>query len=62
VLLALKMVPAQVMTECRAKAELAVDENRPQYRWMAAVIAVVWIVVLLAVGVVAYKLWKPISK
>jgi uncharacterized membrane protein YkvA (DUF1232 family) len=62
VLLALKMIPAQVMAECRAKAEQAVDEGRPQYRWMAAVIAVVWIVVLLAVGVVVYKLWKPIPK
>jgi uncharacterized membrane protein YkvA (DUF1232 family) len=62
VLLALKMIPAQVMAECRAKAEQAVDEGRPQYHWMAAVIAVVWIVVLLAVGVVVYKLWKPIPK
>jgi uncharacterized membrane protein YkvA (DUF1232 family) len=64
VLLALKMIPAQVMVECRAKAELAVDRNgsRPQYRWMAVLFVVVWIVVLLVVGVVAYKLWKPISK
>jgi uncharacterized membrane protein YkvA (DUF1232 family) len=60
VLLALKMIPTQVMAECRAKAELAVDRNggRPQFRWMAVVFVAVWVVVLLAVAFVVYKLWK----
>jgi uncharacterized membrane protein YkvA (DUF1232 family) len=58
VLLALKMVPAQVMTECRAKAELAVDDGKPQFRWMAVVIVAVWIVALLAVGFLLFKISK----
>ena len=58
VLLALKMIPAQVMVECRAKAELAVDEGKPQYRWMAVVIVAAWIIVLLAVGILLFKISK----
>jgi uncharacterized membrane protein YkvA (DUF1232 family) len=60
VVLALKMIPDQVMAECRAKAEQTMDEGKPQYRFMAVLIVVVWVIVLLAVGVVVYKLWKPV--
>jgi uncharacterized membrane protein YkvA (DUF1232 family) len=58
VLLALKMIPAQVMAECRAKAEQTVDEGKPQFGFMAVLIVAVWIVVLLAVGILLFKLWK----
>ena len=58
VLLALKMIPAQVMADCRAKAELAVDEGKLQYRWMAVLIVAVWIVVLLGAGILLFKLSK----
>ena len=59
VLLALKMIPAQVMAECRAKAEQVLDRDggKPQYRWMAVLIVAVWIVVLLAVGYGLFRLW-----
>jgi hypothetical protein len=55
VLLALKMIPAQVMAECRVKAEQSLDGGKPQYRFMAVLFVAVWIVVLLAVGVIVYK-------
>jgi uncharacterized membrane protein YkvA (DUF1232 family) len=58
VLLALKMIPAHVMVECRAKAEQIIDEGKPQYRFMAVLIVAVWVIVMLAVGVVVYKLWR----
>jgi uncharacterized membrane protein YkvA (DUF1232 family) len=58
VLLALKMIPAQVMAECRAKAEQALDEGKPQFRFMAVLIVAAWIVVLLAVGILLFRLWK----
>jgi len=58
VLLALKMIPAQVMAECRAKAEQSIDEGKPQFRWMALLIGAAWIVVLLAAGILLFKLWK----
>ena len=60
VLLALKMIPTQVMAECRVKAEQTVgrDEGKPQYRWMAVLIVAVWIMVLLAVGYWLFRLWN----
>lgn len=61
VLLALKMIPDQVMVECRAKAEQALDEGKPQFRFMAALVVVVWIVVLLALGFLLFELWKTRS-
>ncbi len=60
VLLALKMIPPQVMAESRAKAELALGENEPQFRFMAILIVVVWIVLLLAVGYWILRIWKKI--
>jgi uncharacterized membrane protein YkvA (DUF1232 family) len=56
VLLALKMIPAQVMAECRAKAEQTIDEGKPQYRIMAVLIVAVWVIVLLAAGVVLLRI------
>jgi uncharacterized membrane protein YkvA (DUF1232 family) len=58
VLLALKMIPAEVMAECRSRAEQALDEGKPQFRFMAVLIVAVWIVVLLAVGYWLFKLSK----
>ena len=58
VMLALKMIPAQVMADCRVKAEQSLDEGKPQYRFMAVVIVAVWIIFLLAAGVLLFKLWK----
>jgi len=58
VLLALKMIPAQVMAECRAKAEQALDESKPQYRFMTVLIVALWVIVLLAVGFLLFRLWK----
>jgi uncharacterized membrane protein YkvA (DUF1232 family) len=47
VYLALRMVPVQVMRECQAKAEKNLGQDKPQYRWMAIMIIVVWIIVIL---------------
>ena len=57
VLLALKMIPAQVMAECRAKAEQTVDEGKPQFRFMAVLIVAVWIITVAAVGYWVFKMW-----
>jgi uncharacterized membrane protein YkvA (DUF1232 family) len=58
VLLALKMIPAQVMADSRARAEQALDGSQPQYRFMAILIVAVWILVLLAAGFGLVSLWK----
>jgi uncharacterized membrane protein YkvA (DUF1232 family) len=58
VLLALKMIPAQVMVDSRAKAEQALDEGQPQYRFMAILIVALWIILLLAAGLWLLDLLK----
>ncbi len=44
--LALKMVPAQVMAECRARAEASLGEGKSRFKFMAAVIVALWLLVL----------------
>jgi uncharacterized membrane protein YkvA (DUF1232 family) len=52
-MLALKMIPAEVMTECRGNAEAAMAEGHPVNRTAAAVIIIIWILLaLLGVGLV----------
>ena len=58
VLLALKMIPVQVMAECRAKAEEALDQDKPAYRFMAVLIVAAWIITLLAAGYLVFRLGK----
>jgi len=58
VMLALKMIPAQVMAECRVKAEQYLDGGKPQYGIMAALIVAVWIIVLLAAVFLLLNLLK----
>lgn len=53
--LALKMIPPEVMDECRAKAQQEMSGNKP-VNWVAAgVIAVLW---LLTAACVAWWLWS----
>jgi len=47
IVLALKLIPADVMTECRVKAQTAMSAGRPMNRWGAVLIVALW--VLLAV-------------
>jgi uncharacterized membrane protein YkvA (DUF1232 family) len=49
VYLATRMIPAQVMQECQAKARENLAQGKPQYRWMSAVIIAVWAILLLIV-------------
>ena len=50
VTLALKMIPAPVMAECRAKAREVMSQGKPVNRTAAVVIVAVWL--LLAAGTV----------
>jgi uncharacterized membrane protein YkvA (DUF1232 family) len=43
VLLALKMIPAPVMAECRVKAQEALSQGKPVNKLAAAVIVLVWL-------------------
>ena len=55
VYLALKMIPAPVMEESRAKSEAFLSKNggKPQYKFMSAIIIAIWIsLILIAVPAV----------
>ena len=51
VALALKMIPAEVMAECRAQAQEVMRQGKPVNRVAAVVIAAIW-VALAALGIV----------
>ncbi|MFN8484026.1 MAG: YkvA family protein [Anaerolineae bacterium] len=51
VMLALKMIPAEVMAECRAQAQEVMRQGKPVNRVAAIVIAAIW-VALAALGIV----------
>jgi uncharacterized membrane protein YkvA (DUF1232 family) len=53
--LALKMIPEEVMTESRRKAQAIVDQERPGGRAAAAVIIAVWLLVAALVIVVVWR-------
>ncbi len=44
--LALKMIPPQVMADCRAKAEAGLGEGKSQFKFMAAVVIGLWVLIL----------------
>jgi uncharacterized membrane protein YkvA (DUF1232 family) len=54
VFVALKMIPAQVMEESRAKA--AQNAGRPEFRWMIWVVVGLWVLTILLVGWVVYRM------
>ena len=47
--LALKLIPPQVMAECRLQAEASLGEGKSRFKFMAVVFIAVWVVVLLFV-------------
>ena len=44
--LVLRLIPPQVMEECRARAEASLNEKRPEFRIMAVIIVLLWLVVI----------------
>jgi uncharacterized membrane protein YkvA (DUF1232 family) len=55
VYLALKMIPAEVMVECRFKAREMMAQDRPVNNVAAAVIVVIWLAVVILAGVLVYR-------
>lgn len=59
VMLALRLIPSEVMAECRAKAKETLASGQPRSRAAAAVIIVIWLLGLALAGVLA---WRMIQK
>jgi uncharacterized membrane protein YkvA (DUF1232 family) len=56
--LAIKMIPPEVMLECREKARAEEKSGRPVYRSAAVVIVVIWLALLLLVLKLALGLFS----
>jgi len=55
VALVLRLIPPQVMEECRAKAEAGLSEQEPEFKIMAVIIVLLWMVVI------AWLVWTLIN-
>jgi uncharacterized membrane protein YkvA (DUF1232 family) len=55
---AVKMIPAPVMEECRAKAKAHLNEEKPIFKFMGVLIIAVWVIILLVIGFVLYKTFR----
>jgi len=55
VFLALKMIPSQVMVECRLKAREVMAQGKPVSKLAAAVIVLIWVGLVVLMGVMAYR-------
>lgn len=55
--LAIKLIPADVLAECRARAETAMTSDKPVSRAAATVIIAIWILLGALGGLWAYGAW-----
>ena len=55
VFLALKMIPTEVMVECRLKAREVMAQGKPVNKLAAAVIVLIWVLVAVVMGVLVYR-------
>jgi len=55
VFLALRMIPAQIMEECRSKAKEHLNGEKPQYKFMGVIIIGIWILIILLVGLMLIR-------
>ncbi|MFZ6026903.1 MAG: YkvA family protein [Chloroflexota bacterium] len=56
--LALKMIPADVMAQCRQKAQQEMDDNRPVSRVAAGVIVALWFLTAACLAGWFWSLWR----
>lgn len=47
VYLALKMIPPQVLADCREQARESLAGNRPEFRFMGVIVVLIWLLALL---------------
>ncbi len=57
--LALKMIPADVMAECRARSQAVMAEGKPVNRVAAGIIIAIWLMVAAALVVSMVRVARP---
>jgi uncharacterized membrane protein YkvA (DUF1232 family) len=56
--LAVKMIPPDVLEECREQSESVMAQGKPVNRVAAAVIVAIWLLLAFAVALVAYRVFQ----
>jgi uncharacterized membrane protein YkvA (DUF1232 family) len=56
--LALKLIPQDVLASCRAEAQIITQRDQPGFRWAAAVVIIIWLLVSLIVVAIIINLIK----
>jgi uncharacterized membrane protein YkvA (DUF1232 family) len=56
--LAVKMIPPEVLEECREQSESVMAQGKPVNRVAAAVIVAIWLLLAFAVALVAYRVFQ----
>jgi uncharacterized membrane protein YkvA (DUF1232 family) len=55
---AIKMIPAQVMADCREKAKDVISRGKPVNMYAAVIIVLVWIALAAVAAIVVYRVIK----
>lgn len=58
IVLALKMIPPEVMAECRAEARQVMAQGKPVNRAAAVVIVVVWLLLAALAVLLVVRIWR----
>ncbi|XWK91147.1 MAG: YkvA family protein [Phormidium sp.] len=58
IVLVLKMIPKTVIEECRQKAELTINQEKPTSWTAAVVIVIIWLLVGVSIAIWIGKIWK----
>jgi len=56
--LAIKMIPPEVMTECRIRSHEALEDGRPVNWFVAVLIILIWLAAIALLGFWVFKLFK----
>jgi len=58
ILIALKMIPREVMDECRIEARRIMDQDQPTRWWGAAIIIFIWLMAFLLTAIIIVRAIK----
>jgi len=58
IIIAVKMIPTEVLIDCRKEAQKVMGQEKPTSWWGAAIVVSIWLLILLLVGVTVLRVFK----
>jgi uncharacterized membrane protein YkvA (DUF1232 family) len=58
IVIALKMIPPEVLIDCRKEAQKVIGQEKPTSWWGAAIVVVIWLLMLLLVGITIIRVFN----